>query len=173
MEHAEFEPYLQALGIPPGLPGARGLRRHPEAAALEVAETGRDGREHLLTPEAAAAWRRLRRAAERDGQSLFIVSAFRSVGRQVEIIRGKLEAGGRIEEIVTVLAPPGYSEHHTGRAVDVSTAGIRSLQAEFESTAAFGWLERNAAGFGFTLSYPRGNTGGYQYEPWHWCYHPL
>jgi hypothetical protein len=42
------------------------------------------------------------------------VSAFRSVERQAEIVRRKLAAGGRIEEILTVCAPPGFSEHHTG-----------------------------------------------------------
>ncbi|MEO8102521.1 MAG: D-alanyl-D-alanine carboxypeptidase family protein, partial [Betaproteobacteria bacterium] len=45
------------------------------------------------------------------------------------------------------------------------------LEVEFENTAAFRWLTGHAAEFGFRLSYPRGNTAGYQYEPWHWCFH--
>lgn len=162
--------YLVALGIAPESLIARGLRRHPEATALELAEIGADGREHFLVAEAAGAWRRLRDAAQNEGVSLTIVSAFRSVERQAEIIRRKIEAGAPVEEILRVSAPPGYSEHHTGRAVDLSTPGCRALEVAFDQTAAFTWLSRHAGAFGFVLSYPEGNAWGYQYEPWHWCF---
>lgn len=162
--------YLAALGIAPEFISARGLRRHPEAAALELAEVGADGREHFLVAEAAGAWRQMRDTAQDDGVSLTIVSAFRSIDRQAEIIRRKIEAGAAVEEILRVSAPPGYSEHHTGRAVDLSTPGCRALEVAFDQTAAFAWLSRRASEFGFVLSYPDGNVWGYQYEPWHWCF---
>jgi len=76
-----------------------------------------------------------------------------------------------IEEILTVSAPPGFSEHHTGRAIDVSTPGCRALEVEFDQTAAFNWLNTHAAEFGYSLSYSTGNHCGYQYEPWHWCFY--
>jgi D-alanyl-D-alanine carboxypeptidase len=133
-------------------------------------ERGSDGREHLLVPQAASAWRSLQTAALDAGVSLFIVSAFRSIERQAEIVRRKLGAGLGIEEILTVCAPPGFSEHHTGRAVDVSTKESPSLEIEFDQTPAFAWLVAHAHEFGFHLSYPKGNSQGYQYEPWHWCY---
>lgn len=158
------------LGISSQFFVARGLCECKEASCLEVAEVGTDGKDHLLVPAAASAWRSLKAAALGDGVSLFIVSAFRSIDRQTEIVRRKLEAGAPIEDILTVCAPPGFSEHHTGRAVDLSTPGSRSLEVEFEQTPAFAWLRAHAADFGFYLSYPIGNLCGYQYEPWHWCF---
>lgn len=165
------ESIIEQLGISHTVLTARGLREYTEARNLALAETGADGREYLLIPAAAAAWRDLRAAATEDGAPMFLASAFRSVVRQNEIIREKLAAGLDIGEIITVCAPPGFSEHHTGRAVDIVCPDVPDLQSEFEDTQAFQWLVRNAAHFGFTLSYPRGNAAGYQYEPWHWCFH--
>jgi len=149
---------------------ARGLRECGEATTLEVAEVGADGRDHLLVPLAAEAWRCLKAAALADGIDLFIVSAFRSIDRQFEVIRRKLETGVSIEEVLTVCAPPGFSQHHTGCAVDLSTPGSHSLEVEFDQTTAYAWLSKRAAEFGYYLSYPVGNSLGYQYEPWHWCF---
>lgn len=159
-----------ALGISSELIAARGLRVCEEASSLEVAEIGADGRNHLLVVAATEAWRNLKTAAQDDGVALFIVSAFRSIDRQTEIIRRKIEAGTAVEEILSVCAPPGFSEHHTGRAIDLTTPGIRALEVEFDQTAAFAWLNARAAEFGYYLSYPAGNYCGYQYEPWHWCF---
>lgn len=158
------------LGISSELITARGLRECEEATSLEIAEVGADGRDHLLIRAAAEAWRNLKSAALGDGVSLFIVSAFRSIDRQTKIVRRKLEAGMAIEEILTVCAPPGFSEHHTGRAIDLSTPGSHAFEAEFGQTAAFAWLYARAAEFGYYLSYPIGNHCGYKYEPWHWCF---
>jgi D-alanyl-D-alanine carboxypeptidase len=114
----------------------------------------------------------MKAAALDDGETLFIVSAFRSVARQAEIVRGRLRSGASIEEILAVCAAPGYSEHHTGRAVDLSTPGVPPLETSFADSSAFRWLRQNAARFVFVLSYPQDNPYGYQYEPWHWCHHP-
>ena len=78
------------------------------------------------------------------------------------------KAGQAIEEILKVNAAPGYSEHHTGRAVDIATPGSRPLTEEFEDTDAFRWLESRAIEFGFSMTYPRDNPWGIAYEPWHW-----
>lgn len=158
------------LGISNELLVSRGFEECEEACCLEVAELGANNRDHLLVPAAADAWRKLKTAALNDGVSLFIVSAFRSVDRQAEIFRGKLAAGVPIQEILTVCAPPGFSEHHTGRAVDLSAPNCRPLEVEFERTPAFRWLRAHAANFDYYLSYPIGNAHGYQYEPWHWCF---
>lgn len=79
--------HLAELGISSELITARGLRVCEEATRLEVAEVGVNGREYLLVPLASAAWRNLKAAALVDGIDLFIVSAFRSIDRQAEIIR--------------------------------------------------------------------------------------
>ncbi len=169
---SDMEAWLAELGIDPRWVALRGLPFCEEATELECVETASDGREFLLTPQAAAAWRRLRAAAQSDGVQLFVFSAFRSVTRQAELIRRKLDSGKPLDEILAVLAPPGYSEHHTGRAVDVGTPDSPALETEFERTEAFAWLQRRAGEFGFRLSYPSGNAQGYQYEPWHWCFVP-
>lgn len=163
--------HLAALGISEASIAARGLRVCEEATNLERAEIGADGREHLLIPSAAEAWRRLKAAALADGITLFIISAFRSIDRQAEIVRRKLETGISTNDVLAICAPPGFSEHHTGRAIDLSTPGSKPLEAEFEQTAAYTWLQKNAEGFSYRLSYPAGNPWGYQYEPWHWCFH--
>lgn len=163
--------HLSRLGISVESIAARGLRECQEATELECAEIGSDGREHLLVPAAAEAWRRLRSAAISDGITLFIVSAFRSIDRQAEIVRRKLDTGTAVEDILTVCAPPGFSEHHTGRALDLSTPGSQVLEVEFDQTTTYAWLKKRAGEFGYRLSYPIGNPLGYQYEPWHWCFH--
>lgn len=162
--------HLAALGISNELIASRGLRECEEATRLESAEAGTGGRNHLLIPAASEAWRSLKAAALADGVTLFIVSAFRSIDRQAEIVRRKLEIGDSIENILTICAPPGFSEHHTGRAVDLSTPGSNALEIEFDQTAAYAWLIKRAVEFGYYLSYPIGNPWGYQYEPWHWCF---
>jgi len=163
--------YLASLGISSQWIASRGLREYEEATILALAEVGADGRNHLLIPVAADAWRRLKAAALADGIDLFIVSAFRSTERQAEIILHKLQSGLTVESILGVSAPPGFSEHHSGRAVDLSTPGSRALEVEFDQTSAYVWLTEHAAAFGYYLSYPVGNASGYQYEPWHWCFH--
>jgi zinc D-Ala-D-Ala carboxypeptidase len=161
---------LDDLGISRELIAARGLRECEEATTLEVAEVDPAGREYLLIPIAASAWRKLKAAALTDGIELHIVSAFRSIERQAEIVRQKLENGLTIEDILSVSAPPGFSEHHTGRAIDISTPGSRAFEVELDQTQAYAWLVEHAARFGYSLSFPAGNPWGYQYEPWHWCF---
>jgi D-alanyl-D-alanine carboxypeptidase len=163
-------PTLAALGISPALLARKNLPAHAEAKRLVTAETSPDGRDYLMTPEAAQAWHAMKRAARQDGIVLEIVSAFRGIERQVEIIRAKLDRGMPIETILTLSAPPGYSEHHTGRAIDINTPGCEATEEPFEHTDAFRWLTAHGRRFGFTLSYPRDNALGFIYEPWHWCY---
>ena len=164
---------LTSLAISTDLIAERSLVLHPEAQELVVAATGDDGREYLLTPAAAAKWREMSAAALTDGVVIQIASAFRSIDRQAEIIRAKLAEGLSLDAVLCVSAPPGYSEHHSGRAVDVTTdEGAAALEPEFENTQAFRWLSKKAGRFGFVLSYPAGNPQGYDYEPWHWCFRP-
>ena len=129
------------------------------------------GREQRLTPSAAAAWNAMRTAAERDREILQLVSAFRSVDYQKQIIQRKVAAGQSWEQILRVSALPGFSEHHTGRTIDVTTPGCKPLTEEFEQTTAFHWLTRHAGEFRFVMTYSRGNKLGIAYEPWHWTFH--
>jgi len=130
------------------------------------------GREAYLTPAAARAWAAMRDAAGADGIELILISAFRGIARQTEILAAKLAKGMTLDEALEYSAYPGHSEHHSGNAIDIGTTAARHLEEEFETTPAFAWLNANAGRFGFLLSYPRGNPHRIAYEPWHWCHHP-
>jgi D-alanyl-D-alanine carboxypeptidase len=156
------------LGIP--IDYGRNPRRpgYAEAQNLEDVEPNILGRMQRLAPDSARAWRQMKTAALADGVQLLLVSGFRSVRYQVELIRNKLASGQDIESILKVNAAPGFSEHHSGRAVDIATPGTRPLTEEFESSAAFAWLTQHASRFAFRMPYARNNSFGFAYEPWHW-----
>jgi zinc D-Ala-D-Ala carboxypeptidase len=162
-----------ALGIPSDYGPSRGLPLQVQAGELVSIGPNPDGRDIQLSPAAASAWTGMRAAASQAGVPLVAISGFRSIERQLEIIRTKLSSGQAIEDILRTVAAPGYSEHHTGRAIDIGIPGEESLTEGFADTPAFRWLEANAGSFGFKLSYPRGNSHGISYEPWHWCFHGL
>lgn len=164
---------LATLGLPGDYGRQHCLPLQREPARLVDAGTDVFDRPRQLTPAAGEAWRQLRAAADRDGVVLQLVSAFRSVDYQAGIIRHKLERGQAVRDILRVSAAPGFSEHHTGRAIDLTTPGAAPLEVEFEATPAYDWLCAHAAGFGFHHSYPRDNVHRIAFEPWHWCYQPL
>ena len=159
------------LGITDDLLAGRELALHDEATELETVQRDPDGREYQLTPQAAQAWRAMQAAAAGQGVVLHMVSAFRSLDYQVTLIERHLSQDRSIADILRGSACPGYSEHHTGRAVDIDTPDNPGLGEDFERTAAFAWLQREAGRFGFSMSFPRGNAAGYMYEPWHWLFH--
>lgn len=169
---ARIAAVLADLGLDPRLFAHRRLRLMPEAQRLSPVGLGTDGRDKLLAPAVARAWQSMREAAASDGIGLLLISAFRSVEFQAALVRAKLEKGIPAEDVLRINAPPGYSEHHTGRAVDIGYAGTAALDEAFETTPAFGWLQAHAGGYGFRMSFPRDNPQGYLYEPWHWCYRP-
>lgn len=167
----EIQALHAALGISPDYHELVGLPLHAEPSELSDAGPDMFGRPQQLTPQALAAWHAMRERAASEGVSLLLVSGFRSVRYQADLIRRKLDGGRSLENILRVNAAPGYSEHHTGRALDIATPGSQPLETSFEDTAAFKWLSESADEFGFTLSYPRGAACAISYEPWHWCYH--
>jgi D-alanyl-D-alanine carboxypeptidase len=158
------------LGVPRDYGKTRSLKRVREPARLKFIGDDIHARPQWLAPRAASAWARLRGAAEQDAVQLQVVSAFRSIEYQLGILRRKLERGQSIEQILAVSAAPGYSEHHSGRALDLTTPGFAPLEEEFERSAAFAWLCTNAQRYNFHLSFPRGNAHRIAYEPWHWCW---
>jgi len=165
----------RVLGIPADYAASRALVLQPEAQESELHLITEDWDIHpvrLIAP-AAEAWFRLNAAAASEQISLMPLSGFRSVSRQLEIFRRKLAKGIPMAEILKLNAAPGYSEHHTGRAVDISTPGERPFAESFGETKAFHWLTRRAGEFGFRLSFPRDNPHGISYEPWHWWWGTL
>lgn len=145
---------------------AVGIRhyRYEEAnpADLVTIEGGKQ-----LHRDAAAAWSRLKAAAQRDGVNLTILSAYRSKAYQQGIVNRKKARGQSAKQIYYTSSHPGYSEHHTGFAVD-----FNSLEYSFENSKAYQWLDKNAKAQGWIQSFTResSRTNGVSYEPWHWKY---
>jgi zinc D-Ala-D-Ala carboxypeptidase len=161
-------PPYAALGIGADYGTAHQLAAAAEPAELAYAGIDRYRRPLWLLAPAARAWPRMRTAALADGVQLDAISGYRSHAYQLGIFERKLRRGLTVEQILTVNAAPGYSEHHSGCALDIGTPDEPPAEESFENTAAFKWLSRRGGAFGFTLSYPRDNPHGITYEPWHW-----
>ena len=108
----------------------------------------------------------------------YVTSAYRSYSYQYDLFEKyvkKYTALGmsRAEaeaEVCKTSARPGASEHQSGLCVDFMTSNMTSLSNEFESSAAFDWLSKNAYKYGFILRYPKDKTEitSYDYESWHY-----
>jgi len=158
------------LGIPADYQSNCGLPLYPEPLDLEDTEPDYYQRPQQLTPVAHQAWLAMKQAAADEKIVLHLISAYRSVEYQCALIKQHLQAGRDMDELLTKVAAPGHSEHHSGRAIDISTDGCAALELEFAETKAYTWLCSHAAEFGFVLSFPANNPFGISYEPWHWCY---
>ncbi|HEY5970823.1 MAG TPA: M15 family metallopeptidase [Pseudoxanthomonas sp.] len=161
---------LDRLGLDESYGEQAGLELVPEPAALAFAGFDRYRRPLWLTAGAARAWDAMRRAADASDIVLDAISGYRSHDYQLGIFERKLAYGQTVEQILTVNAAPGYSEHHAGKALDIGTPDEPPAEESFERTPAFAWLTANAGDFGFVMSYPRGNPYGIVYEPWHWYF---
>ena len=103
--------------------------------------------------------------------ALHAVSCYRSMAHQQSVFcrAGKncRNAAARSRQV----APPGYSEHETGYAIDFAVRpapGCPDTSDCIAATPAGRWLLANGARFGFELSFPSGNAQGVTWEPWHW-----
>ena len=124
-----------------------------------------------MRPAAARKFLEMQAAAKADGVNLTLLPAFRDVKTQEQLFFGVKEQ--RVQNATTraeVSAPPGYSEHHTGYAVDLGDgqAPATNLELDFAQTPAFRWLQQNALKYSFEMSFPPDNIQGVSYEPWHW-----
>jgi len=126
---------------------------------------------HQLREDAARELLAMQKAAAADGVQITVISAFRDLAVQRHLFfEVGAERSQSPEVRARVSAPPGFSEHSTGFAVDLGE-GRRpqtNLSTHFESTDAFGWLQANAVRFHYALSFPANNRQGVSYEPWHW-----
>lgn len=164
---------LDALDLDEAGYGARtGLALVPEPDRLAFAGFDRYRRPLWLHADAARAWLHLRDAALREEVVLEAISGYRSHDYQLGIFERKLARGQSVQDILNVNAAPGFSEHHSGLALDIGAPDEPPAEESFERTPAFAWLRDNAGGYGFAMSYPRENPHGIVYEPWHWCYQP-
>jgi len=115
---------------------------------------------------------KMREEAKKDGIYLVFLSGYRSINLQDDIFYSlKSIRNQEAAERARVSAPPGYSEHSTGFAIDIGDATQREtdFETDFENTDTFRWLIKNAAKFHFKLSFNKDNKF-IDYEPWHWRY---
>ena len=167
---AVLEDILEQLGVPASYGQSPELLRFDEPETLVDVGPNIIGRPQRLTPETAQAWANMTTAAAADSIELLIVSGFRSIDDQARLIWNKLCEGEPLDAILKVNVAPGFSQHHSGRAIDIATPGVRPLTNPFNESPAFQWLEKNAEQFGFVLPYGTNNDLGLNYEPWHWFF---
>ncbi|MBO7672910.1 D-alanyl-D-alanine carboxypeptidase family protein [bacterium] len=139
--------------------------RYDDCPEQDLAEYG----DYKLHKDCLNAFLKMQTAAKEDNLNLEIVSAYRSSKYQIEVFKRKFTSDIPSDEDfkarLKYSAPSGFSEHHTGLALD-----INSTEEEFEQTPEFWWLVGRAAKYGFEMSFPENNSQGLGYEPWHWRY---
>jgi D-alanyl-D-alanine carboxypeptidase len=148
---------------------------YSESADLDMVYVGsyaekENQRFEKLSLEAALALMKLIYAARDDNTWIIPVSGFRSIDQQEKLYKAQIQRRGSETAAARISAPPGYSEHHTGYAVDLAdgNSSLTDLSYKFAESDAFRWLKQHAQGYGFELSFPQNNSQGVSYEPWHW-----
>lgn len=139
----------------------------------------------LLQPLAAVSWLSLKEAAQRHGLSLSLTSAYRSPEYQRNLFMSHLGAHGvvvaqiasgsadaAINAVLSQVAIPGYSRHHTGYAIDL---WCEDGSTAFLSSSCFQWISadnyRVAKEHGWIPSYPEGvDLQGPEPEPWEYVW---
>lgn len=163
----EPSPPQETVKIPNNL---LGHLSYEEAPLKDLKAITSDGRVKLRT-KAAEKFLQMQSDARKQGVILVPISGFRTVSEQEYLFFSvKEQRNQQASKRAEVSAPPGYSEHHTGYAVDIGdgNAPTTNLHTDFEQTAAFQWLQANAPRYSFELSFPPDNLQGVSYEPWHW-----
>ena len=134
---------------------------------------GTTQRAEHMHPEAAKALLDMVAAARADGVWLVPASGFRTFAQQRTLFNAQVAKRGSPEAAAKTSAPPGYSEHHTGYAIDLTDgtfAQNQDISSAFATSPAYQWLVENAVNYGFELSFPENNPQGVAFEPWHWRY---
>ena len=101
---------------------------------------------------------------------VLVVSSFRGLEKQQEIYQDRLERYGS-EYAAAYVADPGYSEHHTGLAMDLSVY-TNGESYDIETYPATAWFMENYDRYGYILRYPEHKAGitSINYEGWHYRY---
>ena len=134
-----------------------------------IAIDSKYGYEYQMNSEAYNSFINMYNDASKENLKLFIKSPYRSYNNQNNLYNDYVYESG-ILEADTFSARPGYSEHQTGLAIDVSN-GPNNL-GYFKDTNEYIWMINNSYKYGFILRYPEGKEyiTGYQFESWHYRY---
>jgi zinc D-Ala-D-Ala carboxypeptidase len=168
---ANDPPATPATNTPIATPTTDNVLNHLPYAEAPDTELVSIGGGYRLRKAAAAKFQAMVADARASGVNIATISAFRSVEDQKRLFFGVGAARGQQPtKRAEVSAPPKYSEHHTGYAVDIGDSSVpaTNLNQNFETTPAYKWLKANAAKYSFELSFPKDNIQKVSYEPWHW-----
>ncbi|QUI24694.1 M15 family metallopeptidase [Vallitalea pronyensis] len=131
-----------------------------------------DDEKRNMRKEAAIALEKMFDAAKEESLHLAAASGYRSYYRQKCLHHYKINQDGN-KATQRISAEPGYSEHQTGLAMDITCRSVGlKLKEKFGQEPEGIWVEENAHRFGFIIRYPQDMEGvtGYKYEPWHLRY---
>lgn len=101
---------------------------------------------------------------------VMINSGYRSKETQQEIYDNTIAAQG--EEGASWVSKPGFSEHQTGYAFDLSLLTDDGIIEEFTGEEKYAWIAENCARYGFVVRYndSKKDITGISNEPWHFRY---
>ena len=119
-------------------------------------------------PTAKAAFLKLIAQMQKEGYAIGTnYSGFRSYGTQAQLYQSYVNKEGQAAAD-RYSARPGYSEHQTGLAFDVTGTNGQLV----EDAGAAQWLLDHAADYGFVVRYLKGKESvtGYMHEEWHLRY---
>ena len=124
---------------------------------------------YLMTQATATAYQNMKRDAASNGLKIAAASTYRSVSYQEGLYNSYLQKDPK-DVVDTYSARAGYSEHHTGMAIDF-IGSFGSLN-DFENTPEYPWVRDNCHRYGFIIRYTTANQWitGYKNEPWHLRY---
>ena len=130
------------------------------------------GEELQVERLALANFEALRTELQQEGIDIELDSVYRSVDEQQAIWDEWIHEYGE-DYCKKYLAVPGYSEHHTGLALDIflikDSKTIRENDDMIADTDDFAKIHQLLPKYGFILRYMKGKEDitGYSYEPWH------
>ena len=130
------------------------------------------GNKCLVEEQTLNMFEKLQMALLDEGVDIELSSCFRSISEQKDIWNRFTEKYG-IEYVKSHVAVPGFSEHHTGLAIDICIIKNDEIIDDNDKLVAereiFETIHSKLSDFGFILRYMEGkeNITGYAYEPWH------
>lgn len=124
-----------------------------------------------LTQEAANSFNSMCMDAKEQGIYFASMIAYRSYSDQENIYNSYVNNYGELQ-VDSYTPKPGYSEHQTGLAVNVSSMASYPEGTSFVDTNEYQWLLLNADKYGFIFRYPKGKEyiTGFESEPGHLRY---
>lgn len=108
---------------------------------------------------------------QKGDNDLLVCSGFRTFQYQQTLLEEESEKMGK-EEATSWVAKPGYSEHHTGYALDFNLLHEDGTSDSYTGTGIYSWVNEHAPEYGLVVRYEteKSEFTGIQYEPWHFRY---